>query len=412
MFADADIADLISRAHATSIKVYAAYGAPDWPSLGCSPNGFPMRRLADVLGYNAVNTNAAFDGVMLDIEPPTSDLGLLLVQYDCFLQQAAPTGLQIGAAIRFGWKDTLTFKGIGKPFYQHAIDLILAPAPLVVMGYRDSAGTPDPLSDGIVASDSDQILYAGGLGRPLLAGLETSDPVAVGITNKETFFEEGQSVLNAVAQDVVNDFTSRLIGLAGFAVHNYGSNYLGGGSAKWPTVNPNFPSQPDFTNHEFVTLLGGPVTVTPPPHMAGTDVGITFPTVTASGNTYVTALDPVTLPPLPTNYFSFAGLAFDISTTAAFTGPVKVCFSNMDVGTTDFSTLRVLHYTAAGIADETILSGSDAPNAATRTVCASVTSFSPFRIGHCAATKYKKPKKTSDAKPDRKCRNAVEADDD
>ena len=79
-----------------------------------------------------------------------------------------------------------------------------------------------------------------------------------------------------------------------------------------------------------------------------------------------------------------------------------VCFSNMNVGTTDFASLRVLHYTTAGIADETILSGAYAPNAATRTVCASVTSFSPFRIGQCVSKAGEKTYKQAD-KVEKKC---------
>jgi hypothetical protein len=43
-----------------------------------------------------------------------------------------------------------------------------------------------------------------------------------------------------------------------------------------------------------------------------------------------------------------------------------------------FASLRVLHYVNRVGIDQTILSGANAPNPVTQTICASVTSFSPF----------------------------------
>ena len=403
MYEDADIADLIASAHASTpaIKVFAAYGAPDWPSLGCGAQSFPAQRMQEVLDYNSAHATASFDGVILDIEPPVvppsaqvtpplteADYLALLMQYQCLQTQVSP--LPLGAAIRFGWKDLVTFNGARKPFYQHAMDLLPRAAPIVIMGYRDFAGTSAPGSDGVVASDADQVGYAlQYASRTVLAGLETSDPAVVGISNKETFYEEGQSVLNDVAQVVSNQFGYRS-GLSGFAIHNYGGLYLSGANSKWPAVNPNFPQYAGFAAvEELPTSPGGPVTVTPTSPINGANVTVAFQSVVdvpgSSGYTYVAALDAASLAPLPSNYLSVDGLTFDISTTAQFSGPVTVCFSNMDPGGADFNSLRILHYTAAGVADETILSGAYAPNAATRTVCASATSFSPFRIAQCVS---------------------------
>ena len=58
-----------------------------------------------------------------------------------------------------------------------------------------------------------------------------------------------------------------------------------------------------------------------------------------------------------------------------------VCFT-VDPTTTlsDFNTIRIYHEVGGTYVDETILSGPNAPNYSTKTVCAHVTSFSPFYV--------------------------------
>ena len=70
MYDETAIADLITIAHTNGMQVFAAYGAPDWPTFGCNANGFPLQRMAEVAGYNLAHPSAKFDGVVLDIEPP------------------------------------------------------------------------------------------------------------------------------------------------------------------------------------------------------------------------------------------------------------------------------------------------------------------------------------------------------
>ena len=72
MYEDGDIADLITKAHMQGMQVYGAYGDTDWPTLGCDASAFPMKRMAEVIAYNAANPTAPFDGVMLDVEPGSS----------------------------------------------------------------------------------------------------------------------------------------------------------------------------------------------------------------------------------------------------------------------------------------------------------------------------------------------------
>src|SRR5581483_11752861 len=70
---------------------------------------------------------------------------------------------------------------------------------------------------------------------------------------------------------------------------------------------------------------------------------ITFSGVTVSGTTTITPINPAAAGTLPGG-FTVGGLAFDISTTASFVGPVTVCFQVPSV--TDpvaFSKLRILH---------------------------------------------------------------------
>ena len=188
MYEDADMADLIAKAHAQGMTVLAAYGAPKWPSLGCSVNAFPLARLDEVAAYNHANPKAAFDGVMLDIEPSAPiDFVALLTQYRCFLTAAQASNLKLGAAIRLGWKDIVIFEGISKEFYKHVLDMLPLDSRVVVMGYRDFAGTSAPGSDGIIASNQDQFAYAASIGKKqmMLAGLETSDLAATGTANKK-----------------------------------------------------------------------------------------------------------------------------------------------------------------------------------------------------------------------------------
>lgn len=244
MYEDAAIADLITKAHAAGIKVDAAYGAPDWPTFGCG--GFPLQRIAEVGAYNANNPSAKLDGVVLDVEPPepqnTAAYQALLAQYQCMRDALSPE-VDLSVAIRFFWNDPVQYPantGATKPVYAHAIDMNLRN--VVVMGYRDFAGRSDCSNDGIICLDQDEISYAKSINKfdIILAGLETSDPSTTGISNKETFFEEGEGQLNSEVQAVLDHF-GILSGLGGFAIHNYQNSYLKDNSASWPQTNSSFP---------------------------------------------------------------------------------------------------------------------------------------------------------------------------
>jgi hypothetical protein len=111
------IADLIARAHARGLKVWAAYGAPDWPALGCGPTAFPLRRLSEIVAYNRANPAAPFDGVTLDVEPPDpqseADFQKLVALYRCSQALLKPHGVALAAAIRFYWDKPIGMPGSG-----------------------------------------------------------------------------------------------------------------------------------------------------------------------------------------------------------------------------------------------------------------------------------------------------------
>jgi Tol biopolymer transport system component len=140
------------------------------------------------------------------------------------------------------------------------------------------------------------------------------------------------------------------------------------GTPKWrPRPQPNTPA-------------GTNVTVT-----QGT-VSVTFSNVTTAGTTTVTPIDPNSLTGVPGEYVINANsLAFEIHTTATYTGPITIGFQVPGItNPSTFSTLRVLHGEPPPVpnfVDRTVLSpNTPAPDFATRTIYARVTSLSPFVI--------------------------------
>ena len=108
------------------------------------------------------------------------------------------------------------------------------------------------------------------------------------------------------------------------------------------------------------------------------------------GTNHVTPIDPNSLSGIPGEYVINANsLAFEITTTAVYSGPITIGFQVPGVNNPiTFSTLRVLARRAAPVpnfVDRTIL----APDSPThdfpaRTVYARVTSLSPFVIAERA----------------------------
>ena len=137
------------------------------------------------------------------------------------------------------------------------------------------------------------------------------------------------------------------------------------GVPKWrPVPQSNTPAGTNVT----VTVVG---------------VQLTFANVTQAGQTTATPIDPATAGTLPGGYTLFNGsLAFQITTTAIYSGTITVCIVDSSVNDpTTFASLRILHGEGGTLVDRTILSpDAPAPNFSTRTLCARVTSLSPFVI--------------------------------
>jgi hypothetical protein len=250
MYPDSDMADLIQKAHARRMRVWASYGNPDWPADGCSAKGSPLKDMAMVVAYNAANPMARFDGVALDIEPAepqtTAQYQALLAVYQCIqasLPQKAHERLELAVTIQFFWTDAVEYQGTTKPVYEHIIDL--DPANVIVMGYRNTAGTDCAglAVNGIICLDEPMVTYA--KGGVILAGVDTNNCVPGCGPSEVTFFSatNGQADLNQQAELVANYF-GRSAGFGGFAIYAYELSYLGGTLAGWPAVNTGFPVVP------------------------------------------------------------------------------------------------------------------------------------------------------------------------
>lgn len=112
----------------------------------------------------------------------------------------------------------------------------------------------------------------------------------------------------------------------------------------------------------------------------------TYNSVTSPGNTVVTPISPTTVGTAP-NGFAIQGsgyeAAYEITTTAAYSGTILTCFTATPV--TDpavFSELRILHSELVSesyqLIDRTVLAGANQPDFPTRRICAETSSLSPF----------------------------------
>ena len=125
------------------------------------------------------------------------------------------------------------------------------------------------------------------------------------------------------------------------------------------------------------TLVGANVTIAAGP------VTVNYSGVTQMGVTTVTEIDPATAGTLPGGYSLGQGVpAYEITTTAQYTPPVTVCIGVPSVNDpAAFASLRILHGEGGMLVDRAILApDSPAPDFNSKTICASVTSLSPFVV--------------------------------
>ena len=264
---ESSIATFIGMAHAQGMRVYAAMGDPDWPSDGCSTSNKPYARFSDIAGYDAANSSARFDGIMLDVEPGSNpDFSALLGLYQCFQQMASSANLGLAAAINAFWTSTVAYNGTTEAAYRQIVDLKLTS--VVVMGYRNFAGALDcSAGDGILCLDEPVIAYADSVGQggAIVVGLNTDNPATSGDSADETLYAMGQAVMNSAAQSVTAQTAAVGQSFGGFSVHNYRDSYLNGRLTGWPATNPFGllpPLTPTFSAASVVnsaSLTGGAV---------------------------------------------------------------------------------------------------------------------------------------------------------
>lgn len=122
-----------------------------------------------------------------------------------------------------------------------------------------------------------------------------------------------------------------------------------------------------------------------PVTVASGQVSLTFAAVSDPGETTVTQIDPATLNTmLPGGFTLEGGPAFEILTTATVTAPIQVCFdASWVTDEATFATLVVLHGEGGVLVDRTV-----SRDFATFTICASVTSLSPFVIARSLEPTY------------------------
>ncbi len=102
-------------------------------------------------------------------------------------------------------------------------------------------------------------------------------------------------------------------------------------------------------------------------------VDVTFDTVSTGGQTSVIPIPPNSTGTTP-NGFVLGNQAYEISTTAAFTPAITVCFTVQGSPTlAQFNQMAILHNEGGTLVDSTV-----SRNFATKQICASVSSLSPF----------------------------------
>jgi len=248
LYPDSDIENLINMAHAQGMQVYAASGTPNWPGDGCAMTASPMSRMTDLIMYNALYPSAAFDGVILDVEPEPVDPQALLTLYQCIQTQLQGAGMGLSVALSVSVLNSLPVAGQTEAPYQQIVDLNLNG--VVAMGYRNSAGVLDPSTlactgNGVACVDENIIAYANTVsrGNTIQVGLDTDDNTS---DPDETFYSMGQAAMNAVATSVATQFNAAGQVFGGFAINSYQDSYLSGSSQLplWPATNPVGPSVP------------------------------------------------------------------------------------------------------------------------------------------------------------------------
>lgn len=109
------------------------------------------------------------------------------------------------------------------------------------------------------------------------------------------------------------------------------------------------------------------------------NTAFTFDNVTAGGTTSVTPIDPASVGQVPGGFAVSNSVAYEIATTATFTGSVTLAFKVPGpISETDFNSLAILHNVNGTLVDVT--ASTPARDYANLTIYATTASFSPFYL--------------------------------
>jgi uncharacterized delta-60 repeat protein len=125
------------------------------------------------------------------------------------------------------------------------------------------------------------------------------------------------------------------------------------------------------------------------------DVTVEFGSVQTAGGTSAELIDPQWAGQLPPGYeIAGADLAFEIYTTAGYTGPVTICFVLSSLDPDTFAAARILHNDGTGLIDVT-----SSKDPATQTICGDVNSLSPFVVARQTARPVPAPRARPTPRP-------------
>jgi hypothetical protein len=197
---------------------------------------------------------------------------------------------------------------------------------------------------------------------------------AVGLTNEAPFqtraitydSTNGLRYLDTMMMPDMSKTPSRA-----YNINNSGQITVEFGFPCIPFCIPEFPLETAVLTPAQPTAIGSNIAI-----QSG-NVEVTYSNVTATG---VTQVEPIPLPSvssLPTDYLlTSSSMAYNIETTASFTGSNQVCFnlSTIENGPT-FNRMSLLHFENGSYVDRT-----SSRDFSTLEICSVINSFSPFVI--------------------------------
>lgn len=216
--------ELIDRAHAEGIRVFALVGRAEWALEGRHRDA--LAELRQVLSFNASHPESTFDGIQFDIEPHTlpeyqAKRGSVNYQYLQVLNKIASEirisgdPLELNAAIPC-WYATgenpviVETGGQRKPLSYFVLDIVDT---VSLMAYRDTA-------DRQIRASLAEADYAASLGKKVYIGAETSPPNGSTIPNEITYYNKGLVYMNQQIQEI-NAYFEQHPGFGGIAIHQY-----------------------------------------------------------------------------------------------------------------------------------------------------------------------------------------------